>query len=245
MLPRALATFRSHLDRHHSPAAATDGYREGARAVLPIAAVIAVLGVVLGYAAHAAGLSPLAAATMSATTFAGGAQFAAIAVIGDGGTLFAALATAAALNARYALLGATLTSRAPGNLPRRLLIAHLTVDESWAVAYTGGGQFSRERLIGAGIVLLIVHVTSTALGATLGTSLGDPGSWGLDAALPALFVLLLWPRLDEPGSAAAAITGAAVALLLTPVTPPGVPILGAAATGFVQLRRQPSESSAT
>src|SRR5688572_22189729 len=82
---------------------ARSGYLVGARAVLPIAAVITVLGMVLGLAARTAGFSPLAAAVMSATTFAGGAQFAAIAVFGDGGTIAAALATAVALNARYAL----------------------------------------------------------------------------------------------------------------------------------------------
>jgi predicted branched-subunit amino acid permease len=224
----------SDIHRH----ASRDAFLEGFRAVLPIAVVIAALGVLLGHAARMAGFSPLAAAVMSATTFAGGAQFAAIAVFGDGGSIAAAVGTAVAPNARYALMGATLLApTARGGVANRLLVAHLTVDETWAVAHAGNVARGRERLIGAGIVLLVVHVASTALGAAMGTSLGNVHAWGLDSALPALFVVLLWPRLVEPGGADAALTGAAFAVVLTLITPPGVPIIGAAVAGVIRPRR--------
>jgi predicted branched-subunit amino acid permease len=210
-----------------------DRYSDGARAVLPFAAVIAVLGVLLGYTAKEAGFSPAAAATMSATTFAGGAQFAAIAVLQSGGSVATAVATAAALNARYALMGATLAPIAGGPLPGRIALAHLTVDESWAVAYTEGGKFSRRRLIGAGGVLLVVHVGTTIVGAALGSALGDATRWGLDAALPSLFLLLLWPRLRHRGDALASLGGAVVALALTPLVPAGLSVVGAAAAAFI------------
>ncbi|MFL5604490.1 MAG: AzlC family ABC transporter permease [Gemmatimonadaceae bacterium] len=213
---------------------ARNRYVDGARAVLPLAAVIGVLGVVLGYSARVAGFSTLATAVMSATTFAGGAQFAAIAVLQSGGTVAAAVATAVALNARYALMAATLAPSAGDRLLDRLLVSHLTVDESWAVAYADDGRFSRERLIGAGLVLLVVHVTTTALGAAAGPSLGDPRALGLDAALPALFLLLVWPRLRDRDDAFAAFSGAAMALALTPIAPAGIPVLGAAAAAFVR-----------
>ena len=220
-----------------------DRYLDGARAVLPLAAVIGVLGVVLGYSARAAGFSTLAAVVMSGTTFAGGAQFAAIAVLQSGGTVAAAVATAVALNARYALMAATLAPFAGDGVVDRFIVSHLTVDESWAVAYTDAGRFSRERLVGAGLVLLVVHVTTTALGAAVGVSLGDAKALGLDAALPALFLLLVWPRLRDRDDAVAALSGAAMALALTPIAPAGIPVLGAAAAAFVRAPRRSKEDT--
>ena len=221
----SLAPSPMSLDRNR--------YFDGARAVAPLAMVIAILGVLFGYSAKLAGFSPLAVATMSATTFAGGAQFAAIAVLQSGGTVATAVATAAALNARYALMGVTLASVAGDRPVGRIVVAYLTVDESWAVAYTEGGAFSPERLIGAGVVLLVVHVAATVVGATVGSALGDPMTWGLDAALPSLFLLLLLPRLRHRGDAVASVGGAVIALSLTPLVPAGFPVLGAAAAAFI------------
>jgi len=52
---------------------------------------------------------------------------------------------------------------------------------------------------------------------------------GLDAAIPAAFLALLWPRLEMGVQRACAIAGAAIALLLLPIAPPGIPILAAGA----------------
>jgi predicted branched-subunit amino acid permease len=214
-------------------------YRAGARAVLPLVAVIAVLGVLFGYLARSAGLSPVAATVMSATTFSGSAQFAAVSILAVGGTPGAAVGTAALLNTRYAATGAALAPALRGGALRRFVLAQLAVDESWAVAYVGDGRFSEERLVGAGLVLYVAHVGSTALGALGGQFVGDPAAWGLDAALPALFVLLAWPHLRRSDGRRAALLGAAVALALTPLTPPGVPIIAAAAASLVG-RRPPA-----
>jgi predicted branched-subunit amino acid permease len=205
--------------------------------------VIAVLGVLLGYSAKLAGFSPVAAATMSATTFAGGAQFAAVAVLQSGGTVATAVATAAALNARYALMGVTLAPVAGDRLVGRIALAYLTVDESWAVAFTEGGALSPERLIGAGVVLLVVHVAATVLGSAVGSALGDPMRCGLDAALPSLFLLLLLPRLRHRGDALASAGGAVIALSLTPFVPAGFPVLGAAAAAFIPGARRSEDYS--
>jgi predicted branched-subunit amino acid permease len=208
-------------------------YWEGARAVLPLAGVIGILGVLFGVLARSAGLSLAAATVMSATTFSGSAQFAAVSVLGGGGTVGAAVAAAALLNTRYVATGAALAPALGGGAVRRFVVAQLAVDESWAAAYLGDGRFSEERLVGAGVVLYVVHVASTALGAATAGLLADPTAWGLDAALPALFVLLAWPHLLYRDGLGAALFGAAAALALTPVAPPGVPIVAAAAASLV------------
>jgi predicted branched-subunit amino acid permease len=66
-----------------------------------------------------------------------------------------------------------------------------------------------------------------------GDLIGDPAAWGLDAAFPALFLALLVPQLHTRDARLAAAIGAAIALVLTPFTPPGVPIIAASAGALV------------
>jgi predicted branched-subunit amino acid permease len=83
-------------------------------------------------------------------------------------------------------------------------------------------------LLGAGLLLYPCWVGGTALGALGGELIGDPNELGLDAAFPALFLALLYPMLRSRRTVTTALGGAAVALALTPFTPPGVPIIVAA-----------------
>ncbi|MGH9185062.1 MAG: AzlC family ABC transporter permease, partial [Acidimicrobiales bacterium] len=61
---------------------------------------------------------------------------------------------------------------------------------------------------------------------------GDPETFGLDAAFPAGFVALLAPHLRRRGGQVAAVVGGLIALVLVPLTPPGVPIVAAAAAAI-------------
>jgi 4-azaleucine resistance transporter AzlC len=210
--------------------------RGGARAVLPLAAAIAVVGVSFGALATAAGLTPTAAIVMSATTFAGSAQFAAVSVLSAGGAAATAVATAGLLNARYAATGVAVAPALRGGWVRRFLIAQLAVDESWAVAYLGDGHFSEQRLIGAGLVLFAAHVGSTAVGAFAGDVVGDPRALGLDAAFPALFLVLLSPHLRHRDGRVTAVLGAAIASAATPFLPAGLATLAAVAASLICAR---------
>jgi 4-azaleucine resistance transporter AzlC len=211
-------------------------WRAGARAVLPLAAAIAVIGVSFGALATTAGLTPVAAVVMSATTFAGSAQFAAVSILGAGGVAGTAVATAGLLNARYAATGLAIAPALRGGWLRRFFVAQFAVDESWAVAYLGDGRFSEERMMGAGLVLFAAHVGSTAVGAFAGNLVGDPRAWGLDAAFPALFLVLLSPRLRDRDGRLTAALGAAIALVMTPFVPVGLATLAAATASLVGAR---------
>jgi predicted branched-subunit amino acid permease len=68
-----------------------------------------------------------------------------------------------------------------------------------------------------------------------GSALGDPADYGLDAMFPALFLALLAGQLNGPRARAAAVLGALIALALTPLVPPGVPIVAAAAGAVIAL----------
>ena len=210
--------------------------RDGVRAALPLAPGPLVFGLSFGVLADAAGMGAVAATVMSATTFAGSAQFGAITILDAGGTLVAAIMAAVFLNARYVAISVTVASIFPGGRARRLAESQLIVDESWALSGKSG-RFEWPILVGSGLFLYVLWVGSTALGTVLGGALGDPNSLGLDAAFAALFLALLAPYLRGRRALQAAGLAAAITLVLTPVTPAGVPIVAAATACLLGLRR--------
>lgn len=201
--------------------------RDGARTVAPIGIAAVAFGVSFGLLARTAEMGALAAVVMSATTFAGSAQFAAASVLDDGGSVAAAVLAAVLLNARYATMSVAAAPAFRGSPLRRLLESQLIVDESWAFAARPGGSFDLRVLLGAGLLLYPCWVGGTAVGAFGGELLGDPEALGLDAAFPGLFLALLATQLRRRGAVAAALLGGAVALALIPLAPPGVPIIAA------------------
>jgi 4-azaleucine resistance transporter AzlC len=214
----------------------TEGtYRDGVRAMLPLMPAIVAFGASFGVLARAAGVDALAAVVMSATTFAGSAQFADVSVLGAGGTAAAAIGAAVLLNGRYVPMAVAASGAFRGGPVRRLLEAQLLVDESWALSSREGG-FDRKVLVGAGGLLYVGWNAGTAAGVLAGDSLADPATLGLDAAFPALFLALLVPLLrDRSTPLVAALLGAAIALALTPITPAGVPVIAATAACAVGL----------
>jgi predicted branched-subunit amino acid permease len=220
------------------------------RVMVPLLPAIVAFGASFGVLARAAGVDSLAALVMSATTFAGSAQFALVSVLGAGGTAAAAIGAAVLLNARYAPMALAASGAFRGGPLRRLLEAQLLVDESWALSSRDGG-FDRKLLLGAGGILYVGWNAGTAVGVLAGDSLTDPTTLGLDAAFPALFLALLAPLLRGGGAESegraslvadraplfAALAGAAIALALTPITPAGVPVIAATAACLVGLAR--------
>jgi len=215
----------------------TAGIGEGVRRAAPLSVAVLGFGISFGVLASSAGMPPLAALLMSATTFAGSAQFAAVAVLGAGGALTGAIVAAILLNGRYLAIGASVAPVMRGGPLRRLLEAQFVVDESWAVAHEGEGRFNRGALIGAGLLLYAAWNLGTLLGALGGGWLGEPERFGLDAAFPALFLGLVVGQVRSRRALACALLGAGIAVVLTPVAPPGVPIIAAAAACLLGWRR--------
>jgi len=206
--------------------------------VAPLAVAAGSFGAAFGVLAQAAGMGVLAPIVMSATTFAGASQFAAASVLDEGGGVVAAVAAAVLLNARYAAIGIAVAPSFKGSPLRRFVESQLIVDESWAVAQVGHGRINRRVLVGAGLVLFPFWVGGTALGVLFGDVLGDPERFGLDAAFPALFLALLATQLVNRRTVLAAVAGGAIAFVLIPVAPPGVPVIAAGAVCLVGLMRR-------
>ncbi|QGQ19641.1 branched-chain amino acid ABC transporter permease [Cellulomonas sp. JZ18] len=215
----------------------SDPLRAARRQAVSVSVATGLYGISFGALAVASGLDVAQTMALSLLLFSGGSQFALIGVVGAGGAVGAAIASAALLGARNALYGAQLAPllALPGS--RLLPAAQLTIDESTAVA-TAQPTRAAARVgfwwTGAGIYVL--WNLFTLVGAMAGDRLGDPRAYGLDAAAAAAFLALLWPRLGGPqGRTARLVAGAAVlvALATTPVLPSGVPVLLAAAVAIL------------
>ncbi len=213
---------------HASPPSGStprSAYLAGARASLPLCVALVAFGASFGILARAAGMGRIAPIVMSMTTFGGSAQFAAASILGAGGGVAAAVVAALLLNARYGIIGLSVAPELHGNAPVRFVKAQLVIDESWAVANRGDGHVDGRVMVGAGIALYVSWQAGTILGAFGGGLLDDPGALGLDAAFPALFLALLAPQVRSRQALAAALAGATIALVLTPLTKAGVPVI--------------------
>jgi branched chain amino acid efflux pump len=204
-------------------------YREGLKRIASVAPASASFGIAFGILASTAGMGSFAPIVMSATTFAGAAQFAAASVLDDGGSVATAVVAAVLLNARYLAISLAIATAFEGPRLRRLVESQLIVDESWAVAQVGGGRIDRRILVAAGLLLYPCWVGATALGVFGGGLLGKPERFGLDAAFPALFLALLVSVVKTRREVTAALAGGAVALALLPFARPGVPVIAASA----------------
>jgi len=208
---------------------------EGARRSLPAALPVFVFGIAFGVVAREAGMSAAAAVAMSLTTFGGSAQFAAASILDGDGSWITAVLAAGALNARYLALGLVIAP-ALAWLPRwrQFVALQLVIDESWAVAQTRRG-IDAGLLLGAGLTIYVGWVVGTAIGVIAGDVL-DPEQLGLDAMLPALFLVLLRPHLVDTLSRQAAVVAALLAGALLLVLPPGVALLLAAGGAMALVR---------
>ena len=187
-------------------------------------------GLSFGAISVASGLTAIQTQTLSLLMFTGASQFALVGVLGAGGGAIAAVLTAWLLGARnglYALhIAPTLNLRGL----RKPIAAQLTIDESTAmsIAHEPIVDHSRHAFWATGISVYVLWNIGTLLGALGASALGDPAMLGLDAAIPAGFLALLWPRLRDRTAWAIAAGGATIALVLTPLTRSGVPVLASA-----------------
>ncbi len=218
---------------------ATPSGRAAWSAAAPVVAAVTVFGVSYGVLAGGAGFPLWQTVLMSITVFAGSSQFAAVSILGGGGSAVAAVTAGALLNARYLATGAAVAQVLPGGRWKRFLLSQLVVDENYALAVGAGSpeQPDRRALVGSGVALWLGWGVGSAVGGLIGPAVGDPRTLGLDAAFPALFVALLWPLLHHRPAILAALAGLAAAMILLPLTSPGVALAGAAAAGLAVSRR--------
>jgi predicted branched-subunit amino acid permease len=158
--------------------------------------------------------------------FSGASQFAVVGIMGAGGSPISAIATATLLGFRNALYGLQMAPILKVTGLKRIIAAQITIDESTAVSTLQSNDSDKKRgfyLTGFGVY--VFWNLFTFLGAIGTSAIGDPSVWGLDAAVPAAFCGLVWPRLKEKRQFLISACAIILALSLTPITPAGIPII--------------------
>mgnify|MGYP000612962183 CR=1 FL=1 len=196
------------------------------RTALSVAFTVGLYGAAFGAAGVTAGFSILQTCLLSILLFSGASQFAVVGIMGAGGSAVSAIATATLLGFRNALYGLQMAPILKVKGLKRILAAQITIDESTAVATLQENDADRRRgFYVTGIGVFVFWNLFTFLGALGASAIGDPAVWGLDAAVPAAFCGLIWPRLKNKTHFIVSAVAIAWALLLTPITPAGIPII--------------------
>lgn len=204
--------------------------RAVARNALGVGVATGAYGLSFGAIAVASGLTVAQTVATSVLMFTGASQFALVGVLAAGGSAVTATGAAVLLGARNALYGLRLSSLLGLRGAAKAVGAHLVIDESTAMCVANEDDERARRLAfwATGLAVFVLWNAATLGGALAGSAIGDPQTYGLDAAVPAAFLALLWPRLADRRARWVAAGAAAVALALTPVLPAGLPIMAAA-----------------
>ena len=196
------------------------------RTSLSVAFTVGLYGAAFGAAGITAEFSILQTCLLSLLLFSGASQFAVVGIMGAGGSAVSAIATATLLGFRNALYGLQLAPILKVTGLKRIIASQITIDESTAVSTLQSNDSDRRRafyLTGFGVY--IFWNLFTFLGALGASAIGNPSVWGLDAAVPAAFCGLVWPRLKDKRLFLISACAIILALLLTPITPAGIPII--------------------
>lgn len=202
--------------------------RDTFRDSLSVSLTVGAYGVAFGAASVAAHFSILQTCLFSLLTFTGASQFAAVGVVAAGGAGASAIAAATLLSTRNALYGMQMSPLLQVRGLMKIAAAHITIDESTGVALAQtprGLDAMRTGFWLTGLGVFLFWNIFTLLGALGAQALGDPASWGLDAAVPAAYLGLLWPRLQTNFLRVVAVASMIFALLVTSFLPAGLPII--------------------
>ena len=184
-------------------------------------------GISFGALAVTSGFSFAQAQVLSLGLFSGASQFAVVGIMGAGGGALAAIATSSLLGIRNGLYALSLARVLKLSGIKKVFASHITIDESTAmsVANVDDEELSRWAFWATGISVFVFWNLATAIGAIGASLITDPKSFGLDAAVGAAFLALLWPRLINKQIRYIALSSALLAIILIPVVRPGLPVL--------------------
>ncbi|MEY3568759.1 MAG: hypothetical protein RL587_1200 [Actinomycetota bacterium] len=196
-------------------------------------------GISFGAIAASSGFSILQTQVLSLLLFTGASQFAYVGVLGAGGSVLSGLATASLLGVRNGLYGMRIAQLTKPAGWQKLFFAQITIDESTALAnkYDQSQDTARWAFLAAGLSVYVFWNIATFTGALLATSVGDPKTFGLDAAIGAGFFALVAPRLNSRLNKLLALAAVLVALALTPLLTAGLPVLATALLAIVLAKR--------
>lgn len=196
----------------------------GIRASMPMMIGFIPIALILGATGTQTGMSAVGVGLMTAINFAGGSEFAALALWSATPPILAIILTTWLINSRHIMLSAALTPYVTQlSLPKALAVFFIMCDETWALSMqditarrkAGMGDaaaFSFPFYMGVGLTLWLNWWGCAFIGAALGTGFGDLTDWGIGMAFPVIFISILasmWPGAKKclPWAASAVAAG--------------------------------------
>jgi predicted branched-subunit amino acid permease len=203
-----------------------------------IGVAVAMYGVSFGALGTTTGLTIPQTMALSLLMFTGASQFTLVSTLASGGTALTAVIASWLMGTRNAAYSMRMTPILKATGPGKLVAVQLTIDESTAMGLAQDeaafeGRASRLAFWATGLSVYILWNTATFIGAVSVSAIGDPRSFGLDAAIAAGLFALVWPQIKSRTDLSVAFGGALIALVLTPIVPPGIPVLAAAIVAII------------
>ena len=223
---------------------ATDGAtwpvtrREIIRNALSIGIAVATYGVSFGALGTTSGLTIAQTCALSILMFTGGSQFALVSTLASGGTGLSGALAAILLGTRNTAYSMRMNPLINAKGPLKLLASHLTIDESTAMGLAQDeksfdGRATKLAFWSTGLSVFVLWNLATLTGALAATSIGDPKTLGLDAAIGAGLFALVYPQIQSKRQLSIALGGALVALSLASFVSPGIPTISASIVAFI------------
>lgn len=185
------------------------------------------IGVSYGAISIAQGMPAWLPIAMSLLVFAGGSQFLAVGMLAAGNPVAAVLG-GLLVNVRHLPFGLAIGEVLGRRTRTRLIGSHVLIDENTAFALAQDRPDRRRQAYWlVGLILFGTWNLGVAAGVLLGGAVGDPATFGLDAAFPAGLLALILPAMRDRTTRIAAVTGAVIAVASTPLLPAGLPVLAA------------------
>lgn len=211
---------------------------DGCRAITPLVVGAIPFGIIFGSLAASSGLSFWGTLAMSAFVFAGASQFITLGLLSSGTALPLIILTTFVVNLRHLLYAVTLVPHVR-HLPQvwKLPIGFWLTDEAFAAAIgrynqSDSSPYKHWYYLGAALFMYVNWQLCTWIGLTLGQSIPDAASWGLDFAMSVTFIGMIIPYLiDRPMIAAVCVSG--VVSLLAHGLPHQLGLMLAAVSGIL------------
>lgn len=206
----------------------------GFKDALPVVLGYFPIGFAFGLLGVETGLSHLEIILMSLLVYAGSAQFIAVSMLGLEATNWTIILTTFFVNLRHFLMSTALLPYVK-NFPNAIipLLAYEITDETFVVATTHYAEHHPTPWYHLGLNLTshLAWVLCSWLGASAGTLITSPANWGMDFALPAMFIALLILTLKNKRSYLVAGLAGMMAMLLSIYFPSNWGLLLAAILG--------------
>ena len=194
---------------------ARPGWRRGLTLGLPIVLGYVPIGFAYGVLAHQSGLSARNTVLMSLLVYAGASQFIAAGLFAAGVPPLSIVLTTFVTNLRHLLMSASLAPHVRA-WPRPLLpfFAYQVTDETFAMHATAfsSGAVNRGAAFCVNVMAQAAWIAGSWLGVVGGQYIPDPRPWGLDYALPALFIALLVLQVSDRVQLGVALASGALAV---------------------------------